>query len=136
MSFLPTFSKLLAVLVGLIHVYFCYIEMFRWTAPASLLTFGNSLEQAQASALLAANQGLYNFVLGIGLIYASLNDLSERLLLRRFLLAFVIIVGCYGAATVTMKILYVQVIPGLLAFIVTLLAYRRQTAHGSRLTRS
>ena len=50
----------LVALVAALHVYFLILEMFLWTKPRGLRTFGNSLEKATESAVLAANQGLYS----------------------------------------------------------------------------
>jgi len=54
----------LAALVAALHVYFLVLEMFLWTRPLGLKTFRNSPEKAADSAVLAANQGLYNGFLG------------------------------------------------------------------------
>mgnify|MGYP003343332680 CR=1 FL=1 len=56
-------------LVALLHVYFLALEMFFWQKPLGLKTFRNSPEKARDSAVLAANQGLYNGFLAAGLIY-------------------------------------------------------------------
>ena len=60
------------VLVGLVaalHLYFLVLEMFLWTKP-----LGADLRQhpefAEASKVLAANQGLYNGFLVAGLVWA------------------------------------------------------------------
>ena len=58
----------LIAFVALEHVGFLVLEMFFWTKPYGLETFGNTLEVAQQSAVLAANQGLYNGFLAAGLI--------------------------------------------------------------------
>ena len=44
-------------LVAALHYYFLVLEMFLWTRPLGLKTFRNSLEKANDSAVLAANQG-------------------------------------------------------------------------------
>ena len=59
----------LVALVAALHVYFLVLEMFLWTRPLGLKTFRNSLEKAEESAVLAANQGLYNGFLAAGLIW-------------------------------------------------------------------
>jgi hypothetical protein len=53
-------------LVAALHVYFLILEMFLWTKPLGLKTFRQSLEKATDSAVLAANQGLYNGFLAAG----------------------------------------------------------------------
>ena len=60
-------ANLLVALVALLHVYFLVLEMFLWTKPQGLRTFNQSLEKAKDSAVLAANQGLYNGFLAAGL---------------------------------------------------------------------
>jgi hypothetical protein len=53
-------ANTLVALVAALHVYFLTLEMFFWTKPLGLRVFGNSPEKAAGSAVLAANQGLYN----------------------------------------------------------------------------
>src|SRR5437016_562 len=62
-------ANVLVTLVALLHAYFLDLEMFLWTKPRGLKTFGMSLEKATDSAVLAANQGLYNGFLAAGLIW-------------------------------------------------------------------
>ena len=59
----------LVLLVALEHLYFLYLEMFLWTRPKGLRIFGNTAEKAEASKVLAANQGLYNGFLAAGLLW-------------------------------------------------------------------
>ena len=62
-------ANILVALVAALHVYFLTLEMFFWTRPLGLKTFRNSPEKAADSAVLAANQGLYNGFLAAGLIW-------------------------------------------------------------------
>ena len=62
-------ANLLVALVAALHVYFLVLEMFLWTKPLGLKTIGNSPEKAADSAVLAANQGLYNGFLAAGLVW-------------------------------------------------------------------
>ena len=68
-------ADLLVALVAALRVYFLILEMFLWTKPLGLKTFHNSIEKATDSAVLAANQGLYNGFLAAGLV---LGTGSER----------------------------------------------------------
>ena len=61
-------ANVLVALVALLHIYFLALEMFLWTKPLGLKTFGQSLDKATDSAVLAANQGLYNGFLAAGLV--------------------------------------------------------------------
>jgi putative membrane protein len=61
-------ANTLVALVAALHVYFLVLEMFLWTKPLGLKTFRNSPGKAADSAVLAANQGLYNGFLAAGLV--------------------------------------------------------------------
>src|SRR3954447_15169999 len=102
----------LVALVAALHVYFLVLEMFLWTRPLGLKTFRNTPEKAQDSAVLAANQGLYNGFLAVGLVWGLLHpDPAFGLQIKLFFLLCVIVAGVYGAATVSKRILYVQAVP-------------------------
>ena len=59
-------ANLLVALVALAHAYFLVLEMFFWTRPLGLRTFGMTQDFANSTAVLAANQGLYNGFLAAG----------------------------------------------------------------------
>ena len=108
----------LVALVAALHVYFLVLEMFLWTRPLGLKTFRNSLEKAKESAVLAANQGLYNGFLAAGLIWGLIQGVpAVAFQIKTFFLICVIVAGVYGAATVSRRILYVQAAPAALALI-------------------
>ena len=72
------FSTVLIVLVVLEHFYFLILEMFLWTQPKGIKTFGlKSKEFAQETRVLAANQGLYNGFLAVGLLIALILKSRE-----------------------------------------------------------
>ena len=100
--------------VALIHIYILVLEMFLWTKPAGLRAFGQTQAAANASRVLAANQGLYNGFLAAGLIW-SLTLGTNGTSVAVFFLACVVVAGIYGAATASRKILYVQAVPAALA---------------------
>jgi putative membrane protein len=116
-------ANLLVALVAALHVYFLVLEMFLWTKPLGLKTFRNSIEKATDSAVLAANQGLYNGFLAAGLIWGLLQPNGAfAFQIKVFFLLCVIVAGLYGAASVSRKILYVQAVPAVLALICVWLA--------------
>ncbi len=102
----------LVVLVALLHLYFLVLEMFLWTRPLGLKTFRNTPEKAEATRVLAANQGLYNGFLAAGLAYGVATGSREFCL---FFLACVVAAGLYGAYSVSRRIFFVQALPALLA---------------------
>lgn len=106
-------ASLLTTIVALIHVYILVLEMFLWTRPAGRRAFGLSAEFAEASRVLAANQGLYNGFLAAGLLWSVLPHAPEGI--RSFFLGCVIVAGVYGAATASRKILFIQALPAAVA---------------------
>ena len=116
-------ANILVALVALLHVYFLVLEMFLWTRPLGLKTFRNSIEKATDSALLAANQGLYNGFLAAGLVWGLIqSDPGFGFQIKTFFLLCMITAGVYGAATVSRRILYVQAAPAALALVLLWLA--------------
>ncbi len=117
-------TTIAAVAVGLVaalHLYFLVLEMFLWKKPFGRRTFGLTREMAEATASLAANQGLYNGFLAAGLIWGLILG-SAGLSIKVFFLVCVIIAGIFGAATANRKILWVQAVPGAIALALVLLA--------------
>lgn len=109
---MSSIAIVLIVLVALLHAYFLVLEMFLWTRPLGLKTFRNSPEKAEATKVLAANQGLYNGFLAAGLLWAAL---AARIDIAVFFLACVVIAGLYGAYSVNRRIFFVQAVPALAA---------------------
>ena len=103
-------------LVAALHLYFLVLEMFLWQTPFGMKTFGTTPEIAASSAVLAANQGLYNGFLAAGLLWAlvSYGVRGGRAILT-FLLLCVLIAGIYGGATANPRIFLVQGVPALVA---------------------
>jgi putative membrane protein len=116
-------ANIVVALVAALHVYFLVLEMFLWTRPLGLKTFHNSPEKAADSAVLAANQGLYNGFLAAGLIWGLVQAVPAfAFQIKIFFLLCVIVAGVYGAATVSRRILLVQAAPAAIALILLLLA--------------
>jgi putative membrane protein len=113
----------LTALVALEHIYILVLEMFLWTKPAGLRAFGLTPEFAEQSAVLAANQGLYNGFLAAGLIWGLLRK-EGGTSIQVFFLTCVIVAGVFGAITAKPSILFVQAMPAMLALAATLLARR------------
>jgi putative membrane protein len=111
-------ANTLVALVAALHVYFLTLEMFFWTRPLGLKTFGNTPEKAADSAVLAANQGLYNGFLAAGLVWGLVQPSAAfGFQIKVFFLLCVIVAGIYGAVSVSRKILFVQAAPAALALI-------------------
>ena len=108
-----TLALVLICLVALLHLYFLVLEMFLWKTRARKV-FRMTAEEAEATATLAGNQGLYNGFLAAGLVWALVSgpELAPR---AAFFLVCVVIAGIYGAATASRAILFVQALPAALA---------------------
>ncbi|HLA44017.1 MAG TPA: DUF1304 domain-containing protein [Aggregatilineales bacterium] len=116
-------SKILVGIVALEHFYILYLEMFLWTTPTGLKSFGTTRETAESSKTLAANQGLYNGFLAAGLIWSIVHpddDIGRQVAL--FFLGCVIVAGVYGGITVKRSILIIQGLPAFIALIAVLLS--------------
>lgn len=104
-------------LVALLHLFFLVLEMFLWDKPMGLRVFRQTLEQAQASKVLAANQGLYNGFLAAGLLWGlASGDVGVRV----FFLSCIIIAGLFGAITVSRRILLVQALPAVVGLLLVI----------------
>jgi putative membrane protein len=116
-------AAVLTLVVALIHVYILVLEMFLWTSDRGRAAFGTTPEYAAETRVLAANQGLYNGFLAVGLLVGVLASGDVGFAFSVFFLGCVIVAGLYGAATVSRRILLVQAAPAALALIVTLIAH-------------
>lgn len=114
-------GTLATVLVAMLHAYFMILEMFFWDSPKGRKIFGLTPEFANASRVLAANQGLYNGFLCAGLVWGVLLGSSGDSI-KIFFLVCVVVAGAFGAATSSKKILFVQGMPGAIALVLVLLS--------------
>ena len=118
-------ATILIALTALLHAGFLILEMFLWTGPQGRKVFRMSAEQAQATKVLAANQGLYNGFLTAGLVWSLIASSPEfGFQLKLFFLVCVIVAAIYGAWSVKPRILLVQGGPAILALLFTVLASR------------
>ena len=104
-------------IIAILHLGFLVLEMFLWNHPFGRKTFKMTPEYSQASASLAANQGLYNGFLAAGLIWGLI---SGEFSVKLFFLVCVLIAGVFGGFTAKRSILYIQALP---AFVGLLLLY-------------
>ena len=118
MKFLAT---AITFLVAVMHVGILVLEMFFWDHPIGRKVF-NMTEQVSAdSAVLAANQGLYNGFLAAGLFWGLIAKKRDVVI---FFLICVIVAGIFGAATAKPTIILTQGLPAMIALALTLLARR------------
>ena len=117
-------AKLLTLFVAISHIGILVLEMFYWNHPIGQRIFAMTPEVAQASEVLAMNQGLYNGFLAAGLFWGLLKDRFDIIV---FFLSCVIIAGIFGAATAKFSILFTQGVPAMLALIAMILSRGKST---------
>ncbi len=112
-----TIAQVLVFLIGMLHVYILVLEMFLWDKPKGLKAFGNTLEKAQLTKVLAQNQGLYNGFLAAGLFWSLFLSAPFSQYVANFFLICVAIAGIYGGLTASRKIIFIQTVPAVIALI-------------------
>jgi putative membrane protein len=118
-------GEVLVAIVALEHVLFFYLEAVLWTTPRGRGIFGTTAEQAEQSASLAKNQGLYNGLLAAALIWALITTSDEASFeFKIYGLACVVVAGAFGALTVSRRILLVQALPAAVGLVLVLIGGR------------
>jgi putative membrane protein len=107
---MSTAANVVIALIALLHVYILVLEMFLWDKPKGLRAFNMTPEKAQATKVLAANQGLYNGFLAAGLIWGLALG-PDGTGVKTFFLLCVLVAGLYGGLTASRKILLIQAVP-------------------------
>ena len=113
---MKTISIILLLLLAIIHFYIVYLEMFLWATKKGIKIFGlKSKEFAEETKVLAANQGFYNGILAVGLLFCVyLNNIEFSL----FFCIAILFAGIFGFfSTKNKSILFVQSIPSLITIL-------------------
>ena len=109
-------------IIALLHVWFFVLEMFLWQKPIGLKIFKLNSDTARLTAPLAANQGLYNLFLSVGLLWSMVAAPALAWQLKIFFLGCVIIAGIYAGVKVDRRIFFIQGAPGMLVLAMLLVA--------------
>jgi putative membrane protein len=116
-------ANIVVVIVILVQLWALVLEMVLWTKPTGLRTFGQTLEQAKSSEVLASNQGLYNGLFAACLIFGLLYpEPTAALHIKTFVLACIAVAGAYGGITVGFRLFLFQGVPAIVAIILLWLA--------------
>ena len=110
----------IVVFIILEHALFFILESFLWTHKKTRKIFGlKSLEFAEETKVLAANQGVYNSFLSAGLLISFIDSNSYYI---SIFLIFVTIAGIIGSLTTKKKTIFlVQSIPAIIALVLIFL---------------
>lgn len=105
------------ILVAIVHLGFLVLEMFFWDHAVGRKIFAMTPEQSAFSAVLAANQGLYNGFLAAGLLWGWIAGKRD---VQVFFLLCVVVAGLFGGMTAKSTILFTQALPGAIALALVL----------------
>ena len=113
---MDTWAKFAIAVVAFIHILILIMETFAWQkrGPKIFKKFDKS-QFNELSTVMAANQGLYNGFLAAGLIWSLVASNTAHQPVAWFFLICVFVAGVYGTMTASPRILYVQVIPSIVA---------------------
>lgn len=123
------FARIMVALVAILHLYIAWFGMFAWQVqgPGAFPEF--PAELFQPTTAMAANQGVYNLCLALGLIWSLFIGHAEwqRKVATAFLL-FVAAAGIFGAWRVSADIALVQAGPAVIGLLLvwTPVARRRR----------
>lgn len=115
-------SQIIVGFIAFIHLYILWLEMFVWTTRARKVFKTIPHDMFEKTKVMAANQGLYNGFLAVGLLWSLfISDATWSENVALFFLSCVLVAGIYGAYSVSKRIFFVQGIPALLGILSLLL---------------
>ncbi|WP_114521705.1 DUF1304 domain-containing protein [Altererythrobacter sp. ZODW24] len=124
-----TVAKVLIGIIAALHFYIAWFEMFAWTTrgPKAFASF--PAELFEPTTAMAANQGLYNAFLAVGLVWSlMIKDKRWSDNIATCFLLFVAAAGLFGAYTVSPRIMMVQTVPAAIALALLFLGRERRNS--------
>ncbi len=117
---MSTLTSILVVLVALEFFYIMYLETIATSSDATSRVFNMTKDELNRPSVqtLFKNQGVYNGLIGLGLLYSVFIS-GASLELSRLLLVYIILVALYGSLTSDKKIILKQGGLAILALITT-----------------
>ena len=112
----------LVMLVAIEHIGIILMELFATPAQqAEAFDLPEEYTRQHAARVAFANQGIYNGALGVMMILSYWLLKGPNLIIAwQMMLIFVMVVAVFGGFTATKKIWLFQLLPALVAFLVTL----------------
>lgn len=108
---MSTIASLLVATLGLIHIAFAYAEAFKWDMLADRLLPKPedhkewSSQVLETTGLMAKNTAIYNFFVGLGLLWSLTLDAALQSSVAMYFAIFVIGAGVVGYVTTKSKII-------------------------------
>ena len=102
-------TTILTVLVALLFFYIMYLETFATDSNSTSRVFNITKEELKRPSLnvLFKNQGVYNGLIGVGLLYGTFFSKNLKEIVG-LLLVYIILVAIYGGVTSDKKIILKQ----------------------------
>ncbi len=102
-------SIILTVLVAVLFFYIMYLETFATDSDSTSRVFNIDKEELKRPNLntLFKNQGVYNGLIGVGLLYGTFFSKNPKEIIG-MLLVYIILVAIYGSLTSDKKIILKQ----------------------------
>jgi len=116
----------LVALIAALHAYIAWFEMFAWTSRGPKVFDMFPPELFEQTIQLAANQGIYNAFLAVGLVWALfIKDEKWQFKIAVCFLSFVAVAGVVAGVTVALKSGLPQFVPASIALVLLLLSRRK-----------
>ncbi len=111
---MPVLANILVAVVCLIHIYIFLLETVLYKSRGVKI-FGIPPSEVESRKAAMSNQGCYNGFLAAALLLGLLYpDPAVAKAYAVYGLACVAVAGIWGAATVMVRILYIQTVPAVL----------------------
>lgn len=111
-----TFALFVIAAIAALHVFMAWFEMFAWEEKGPKLFKSLHRDLFKPTRAMAANQGLYNLFLAVGLGWALfIGDNFWQGRIAVCFLLFVVVAGVFGAVTMKACAPLAQAIPASLA---------------------
>ncbi len=121
-------SRGLIAFVALLHVYIAWFEIFAWTEVGPDVFSAFDPELFAETTEFAANQGVYNLFLAVGLVWSLvIRDPVWRFRVAICFLGFVAVAGIVASITVEFGTGLPQLVPAVLAIVATAISYRAES---------
>ena len=121
---IPTLIVIVAI--ALLHFYIAWFEIFAWTTRGPKVFTDFPKELFDQTIQMAANQGIYNSFLAVGLSWSLvIKDRKWQVNVATCFLLFVAVAGIFGAVTVTIKTLVIQTVPAVIGLVLLWLSRQK-----------
>ncbi|WP_312430311.1 DUF1304 domain-containing protein [Lacrimispora sp.] len=112
-------SMIFVGIIALEHLFIAWVEIFAWTSRGPKMFPHLSISFINSTKEMAANQGVYNVFLAVGLIWSLfIKNAPWNIYIAVFFLVCVSVAGVFGAYTSNKSILFKQGLPAIAAMVV------------------